>query len=69
MHALLVQPGLYVFGVADVQQVQVLDGVEAGVSAAAAAAKGGPAGARPALDSGSGRVYYNHDRLYVLVTR
>lgn len=75
MHALLVQPGLYVLGVADVQQVHSLAIADPGaVSTAAAAAAAGvkavPGGAKTVADSGApGRVYFNQDRLYVLVTR
>jgi hypothetical protein len=80
LHALLVQPGLYVFGVADVQLVQQQQqpdpcALAAAAAAAAAAAGGaraaaGSGGAKTAADSGApGRIYYNQDRLYVLVTR
>lgn len=74
MHALLVQPGLYVFGVADVQQVlgaaDAVGGQGTLAAAAAAAGKAGSNGQKGAADSGlPGRLYYNQDRLYVFVTR
>lgn len=74
LHALLVQPGLYVFGVADVLlvlQQPDLCGLDAAAAAAAGGVKpAGSGGAKAAADSGApGRVYYNQDRLYVLVTR
>jgi hypothetical protein len=74
MHALLVQPGLYVFGVADVQQVlgaaDAVVGQGTLAAAAAAAGKAGGNGQKGAADGGlPGRLYYNQDRLYVLVTR
>jgi hypothetical protein len=77
LHALLVQPGLYVLGVADVQQVQGPAGdagstaaAATGKAVAAAVPKAAPSGVKWAADSAAPtRVYYNQDRLYVLVTR
>lgn len=68
MHALLVQPGLYVLGVADVQQGQQQLGVCAGPGVGAATVKGALAAAGDS-SSAAGRLYYNQDRLYVYVTR
>jgi hypothetical protein len=75
LHALLVQPGLYVLGVADVQQAQQgaimqLTSAAAGAGVAAAAAAGGSKqGAGDRGLASSSRAYFSQDRLFVLVTR
>lgn len=69
--ALLVQPGLYQFGVADVTRG---DGVEGAIHAgntprasAAAAGGGGGSSSKGVVDK-SGRVYFSQERMFVLVT-
>jgi hypothetical protein len=60
LQALLVQPGLYVFGVAGVQPV----------SGPAHSGSETPAGQRAAAaEKAAGRVFFSQDRLYVLVSK